>query len=253
MRTQTLIKLGCACLLGAGYLQAASISNPSFENGIPVGAESLPFLGDTAPAGWTVWNRIDNATSITTSSPDWIHGERSGMPGASNGDYFVGLDSYSLSDPEAGNIYAEGGIRSTVSGLTIGQTYEITLDACQFILPNAMIWDTAGFLDGYAGSAGSSSLSLMGSVSVTDKIVYNSGGGLVSSAIGSYTFSFQATAESMEIGFRSRIDDPLVANQGRGYSMGIDNLQIQAVPEPSSLLLVASATTLGLVRRRRQG
>jgi len=230
-------------LLCATSLHGASIVNPSFENGLPNEEDVL--FSDIAPTGWVLWSRMEYTPNVATSSPDWIHSAWAAMPGATQGSYFVSLDSYSLSNGED-IAQVDSGIRSTVSGLTVGDTYTVSFDSTSFLIDGR--YQNNGFLDVYAGGVGAT-LVLRDSLTIDDLVTYDSNYAVESASIGTYSFNFTATATQMDIGFRARLDDPTDANVGQIYSVSLDNLQI--IPEPSSIMLAGAAAAGALIRRRR--
>ena len=235
----------------ASTLHGASILNPSFEDGLPVGQEDAPFYSETAPTGWTNWSRLENTSTTISQTPMWTHATRSGFPQASDGSYFVNLSGYGAvvagETPVTHNV--ESGIRTTVSGLTVGYTYTVSVDAANVLLSNRSVFSSDGFLDAYVGGVGST-LVLNESLSITDQLALTTGGQWESASIGTYSFSFTATAEEMDIGFRARLNDATGDNLGRRFDVAIDNVTI-AVPEPSSVMIAGLAAAGALVRRRR--
>jgi len=230
-------------LLLATSLHGASIINPSFENGLPV--EGGMLFSDIAPAGWVIWSRMEYTPNVATSSPDWIHSALTQMPGATQGSYFVSLDSYSMQNSED-IAQVDSGIRSTVSGLTVGDTYTVSFDSTSYLISGS--YQNNGFLDVYAGAVGAT-LVLRDSLTINDLTTYDSNYAVESSSIGTYSFSFTATATQMDIGFRARLDDPTDSNLGQFYSVSLDNLQV--IPEPSSMALAGAAVIGAVLRRRR--
>ena len=142
----------------------------------------------------------------------------------------------------------ESGIRTTVSGLTVGYTYTVSVDATNVLLQNRSVFTSDGALDVYSGEVGST-LILNESLSITDQMTHN-GSVWESISIGTYSFSFTATAEEMDIGFRARLNDATGDNLGRRFDVAIDNVTI-AVPEPSSMMIAGLSAAGALVRRRR--
>jgi len=223
-------------------LHGASILNPSFESGVP--DEDATYFSNVAPAGWTVWNRTENVTNLSISAPGWIHAGRSAMPGASQGNYFVALDSYSRMNGEDMAV-VDSGIRSTISGLTVGESYTIAFESASFLVDGS--YQNNGFLDVYTGAVGNT-LVLRESLTIEDLITY-SNYEIESAEIGTYTFTFTANATQMDIGFRSRLVDPKGDNFDQFYSVSLDNLRV--IPEPSSMALAGAAVIGAVLRRRR--
>lgn len=235
-------------LLLATSLHGASILNPSFEDGVPVGQEEAPFFSETAPPGWSNWSSLQNTPTTITQTPMWAH-IRSGIPAASEGSYFVNLSGYRAIDPQTQALQVvESGIRTTVSGLTVGYTYTVSMDVTNILLGNRSVFSANGVLDTYVGDVGAT-LVLNDSLSITDQMAFN-GSAWESTSIGTYSFSFTATAEEMDIGFRARLTDTTGDSTGRRYDLGIDNVMI-AVPEPSSVMIAGLAAAGALIRRRR--
>jgi len=238
-----------ASLLCIPCAPAASLLNPSFENGVPLEEGTTGYSANTAPAGWTVWSHWENTPTMLTNSPTWYSSANYVIPGASAGDRFVSLESYLVRPDSETTLYGEGGIRTTVSGLTVGATYTVSVDAATLMLPNQTIYSDQGFLDAYVGDVGAT-LELTESLSITEKIVFDSQANVVSRAIGTYSFSFIATEEEMDIGFRSRITQEVGLVDSRRFNVSVDNVTI-AVPEPSSVMIAGLAAAGALVRRRR--
>jgi hypothetical protein len=147
---------------------------------------------------------LEVTTSILTSSPDWVNAADAGIGAVSDGDYILMLDSYKAMGPD-GVEYAEAGVRTTITGLSGGETYLITVDASSLRFSTA--WGASGYLDAYLGSDGSSALNLLSTNHVTDQQLYeafiHTGG-----TFGTCSYSFVANAEEMEFGLRSRVSDP---------------------------------------------
>lgn len=249
-----------ASLFFAGTAMSQTISNPSFEDGYPTDPALLPFYSNQAAPGWSVWNRYENFRGpewINTSSPDWAHGVASGVPGASDGAFYMMLDSLRTTEvfeSISGNVYAEGGIRTAITGLVIGSEYYVSFDAFSLQTNFVSQYKDEGFIDLYlAENLGDLNASLIGSVFITDAITFDTGfSGIASQSIGSYGFSFIATAEAMEFGLRSRMLETDPTSLGL-FVAGVDNFAINVVPvpEPSGAFLVGMLGAYVLLKRRR--
>lgn len=241
-----------------GYAQ--TIPNSSFENGYPTDPATVPFISNTAATGWTAWNYYENYRGtewINTSSPDWTHAVSSGVPGASHGEFYMALDSLrtlETFESVTDNIYAEAGIRTTISGLTIGEQYLMTFDAFSLGTDFASAYQQNGFLDVYvAEDSASLHQHLIQSLAVIDRIMFTEGfTGISTVNIGSYSFMFTATAADMEFGIRSRMEQATPTGATLMYTTGVDNFAITPTPEPSGAVLLAVAGMMALLHRRKR-
>lgn len=254
----TLLVIASLTLTLPGYAQ--TIPNSSFENGYPADPAIVPFISNAAATGWTAWNYYENYRGpewINTSSPDWTHAVTSGVPGASDGAFYMALDSVRTTETFESitdNIYAEAGIRTTISGLSIGEQYVITFDAFSLGTDFPSGYQQNGFLDVYvAEDSASLHQHLIQSLAVIDRIIFTAGfTGMSATDIGSYSFIFTATAADMEFGIRSRMQETNFTGPTLMYTTGVDNFSITPAPEPSGAVLLGVAGMMALLRRRKR-
>jgi choice-of-anchor C domain-containing protein len=193
----------------------------SFEAPVPAFTTFATYqVGSTAIAGWTV-----NTVNI-----DWV---KDSVWNASNGHYSIDMNGTNL---PSGTPSSPGGIQTMIT-TTVGSTYRVTFDISGFV------------------SEGNAT---------NPKVMKTVAGGITTvhyfTATQSYTqpfslpfalnwstrsFDFVATSASSTVSFVS-----LVSNDGS--AMLLDNVVIEAVPEPSAVLLVAAGSMSFALRRRRQ-
>jgi hypothetical protein len=226
LKSPHLVLLAAAAVTGTFPLGAVTLLNGSFENlsssySNTAGTDSM---SGVAADGW----------SVSTNTPDWFLG----APGPAGlwftpwGDFFaVGAAT------DAG--YREG-ISQTISGLTIGQNYAIS-----FQQANGLLFDQASYVG--AGTVGGwevliDGISVLSSPSTNDNSVPFPA---FTTEWSPASALFEATATSQTIEF--------LAYGGSGVNptfQFLDSVSVDAVPEPSTSLLVVFGG-LALILRRR--
>lgn len=215
---------------------AVTLVNPSFENlsasyvDIP-GADRME---NAAADGW----------SIALGSPGWYWGEGpESLWNTPFGDYFA----MGAATGQTGGAYREG-ISQSVSGLTIGETYEISFSHANGLFYNP---GTPGFYEGVGTAGGWEVLVDGSSILLASSTNDNSVAALEhTSDWQSSTATFTATATTHDIQFIAFKPD---GSQLPTFQF-LDDVSVTQVPEPSSLTL----SVLGLlaaaiyIRRRRR-
>jgi hypothetical protein len=226
-RSLTPIALAAVVMIFPGSLKGVTLVNGSFED------LSAPFF--SSPGGDIMSNVAADGWTVATNSPDWFYAAPG--PGAlwstDWGDYFT--------MGAASGTYREG-VSQTVTGMTVGQNYEIAFHQANGLLfeqgsyvgtANVGGWEV--FLDG---------ISVLSSPSLND----NSTSSLDFPGTWSTgSVIFEATAASQTLEFRAY-------DIGTGPTMQfLDNVTINAtqIPEPSAVLLIALSGAGILVQRRR--
>jgi hypothetical protein len=203
--------LGSAVLCMAMTSFANLITNGSFENG-----NFVPDANDTMslPLGAT------DMTGWTVIAADlaWIGPSNPFSLSASDGNYFLDLSGYHDNAPYAG-------VEQTIP-TTIGAQYQLSLD-----LGSSTIYNTMPV--GVLVNAGTDSTTFTSTPTV------QSGWDL-------FTFDFVATSAFTTI----QIIGQVAGNQSQAY-IGLDNVNVELVPEPGTLAVFAGSGLLALVGWRR--
>jgi hypothetical protein len=215
MSSQSKIRLSLAALLCAGATMSAQanlITNGSFDV-TPTGS------------GWTLSNACAGLDSYMWTS---VHSN------AAHGSY-VRLN-------ECGNSASDPTARQTISGLTVGATYEVTWDM--------MLYEAA------SGSGTGKSFGLfLGNDATGQQLLLTELSTLY--AWQTFTATFVATSTTQTLTFAGELDARTPGGPGHAtdLSYGIDNVsltQVSNVPEPASLALAAVAIAgVGVARRRK--
>jgi len=221
------------CLLAVVFcflihpLGAVTVVNGSFEN-LSLSYSNTPgsdSMSGVAADGWT----------ISSNSPDWFLGAPgpAGLWNTPWGDFFaVGA--------AAGSGYREG-IRQTLSGLTVGESYTI-----EFQQANGLRFDQGSYLG--AGSVGGwevfiDGLSILSSNSTNDNSV-PAPAFTTAWSPGSVEFVAAATSQTLEfLAFGGADVTPTF--------QFLDAVTVSAVPEPGTVLLGALGS-MAFLRRRRE-
>ncbi len=204
-------------LLGslAGGVMAQTITNGSFEDvsGLTAVTEAYGIAYNGVPNGWEFSGTNVQVLPYSFSS---------GSPTAAAGGLAHYVEAWGESDI--------GTLSQLVDGFNVGDSYRLTFD-----------W--GGRTPFYSGEVYDFTVSIAG-------ISKNYSG--LSTQEGMYTdhIDFQATAqnETVAITWNATPSLPIGGSQQIGL---IDNFRLEAVPEPSSALLLGIAS-LGLVARRRK-
>lgn len=203
-----------ALLLGATLpltgAHAVTINNGSFENGSYTdGGSGFMTLNAGAPnlAGWT----------ISSGSIDWIN------------TYWQAADgSYSLD--MSGN--GAGAISQTLTGLTIGQTYNVS-------------FDLAGNPDGNPPTK-QLTTAIVGIGSQNYSFTVTGSDSHTNMGWTSESFAFTATGTSALLSFASDVSSP--------YGPALDNVSITATPLPATwIMMLGGLLGFGGLAYRRRG
>jgi choice-of-anchor C domain-containing protein len=203
------------CLFAASPAHANLVTNGSFEGGVPSTFVTLAAVDSSIP-GWTV----------TGGTIDWIN------------TYWVPSDgSFSL-DMEG---LSRGTIETSAPLTTvIGQTYRLS-------------FDMAGNPDGNHGFPDFVPIVkeldvTVGGVGAPPFFFDTTGHSLGSMGWVTQTFYFTATSTSTSLSFAAGPD----ASDTPFFGAALDNVSVEAVPEPGTLMLLgAGLSALGLVKRRK--
>ncbi|MEO5713742.1 MAG: choice-of-anchor C family protein [Luteolibacter sp.] len=209
-------------MLAAPSARAANIIDSIY--GVGAGSFELPGFtgptfatyasGSTAITGWTV-----NTVNI-----DWV---KNSVWNASNGSYSLDMN---------GTPGGPGGIQTVIT-TTIGSTYRVSFDIAGYLTagsntnPKVMKTVAAGITTIHY---------LTATQSYTQPFALP-----LAVTWSTRTFDFVATSTSSTVSFVS-----LVA--GDGSAMLLDNVSIEAVPEPGATALVGAGAFCLILRRRRQ-
>ncbi|MEO5913394.1 MAG: DUF642 domain-containing protein [Luteolibacter sp.] len=223
-RSQLLFVLSALCLPN---LHAANIIDQiygpgagSFEVPDPsIGTYATYQSGSTAITGWTV-----NTVNI-----DWV---RDSIWNASNGHYSIDMNGTQPNNQPS----LPGGIQTMIP-TTAGSTYRVTFDIAGFV--SAGNTTNPKTMNVTAGG-------ITTSFSLTTTNIYS--GTLVTPLALNWTtvvFNFVATGASSVVSFVSTVTN------GDGSAMLLDNVVIEAVPEPASSVIFGIGVA-GLALRRRR-
>ncbi len=197
--------------IGAGSFEIPGHNGPTFQT---------YQAGSMAISGWTV-----NTVNI-----DWV---KDSVWNASHGDYSIDMNGTNLPN---GTPSSPGGLQ-TVIPTTAGSTYRVSFDIAGFVTAgNTSNPKTMNVIaDGATNSF---------SLTTTDTFVAP----LTLPLTVTWTtrsFDFTATGPSSIVSFVSTVSN------GDGSAMLLDNVVIEAVPEPSAIFLLATGVMASATRRRR--
>jgi len=236
--TSILLALATVAALGTTAAQATPInyvSNGGFESTSGGSGKLSTSAGDTTLSNWTVtgYSYLFNAGNVDTTGSGsnkltlWgpNDGSANGLGASQDGGNFVGAD---------GNYYA-GTLSQTLTGLTIGQTYNLTFDwagaqQAGFTGTNsAMFWSTV--FGGVTQNTASISLDSKGFSGWMQQ-----------------TFQITATSTSQALTFLANANV-----KGAPPFLLLDGVSVTAVPEPGTwaLMLGGLGAIAWLARRRR--
>jgi hypothetical protein len=213
------------CLLP---LKAATLVNGSFEDlGAPsyIVNATTDSMSAVAPDGWT----------ISANTPDWFLG----APGAPSGLWNTPWGDLFVVGAAEGAGYREG-ISQSISGLTIGQVYLIEFQQANGLLFDQVEYQGIGTVGGWEVRIDGSPVLL--SNSVNDNSVPAPA---FTTDWGPASVSFEATATSQTLEFLA-----FGGTAGNETYQFLDEVTINAIPEPASGLLAALGS-VALLRRRR--
>ncbi len=199
-----------AAFVAASFSQAAvaaTIVNGSFEQGTVSGAFTTLGTGSSGLPGWNIAGSIDHIGSYWQASQ--------------------GAKSLDMSGTGAGSI------SQIVSGLVVGQLYQI-------------MFDLSGNPDGGLRSQKKLQVSMSPSTGTAFTYTYSTTGTRSNMNWVTKVFSFVATSKSALLTFASKTTTP--------YGPALDNVHfLAAVPVPAGApLLLGGIAALGALRRRRR-
>ncbi|MBK1856433.1 PEP-CTERM sorting domain-containing protein [Verrucomicrobiaceae bacterium 5K15] len=209
--------------IGLAVLSLSSVSHAAIT--VINSDFSAQSLGDNSWAATTV-DTIDGWT-FTGSTSGSVNILADGEPAVTSNSGKAAGDQYVVFN-EGGS--ATGGtLYQTITGLTIGQQYEVSFEVIEMFNGN----NNVARINGDFNSLGSS----IGSGVGTDLTIGD--GGTVS------TFTFTATDAEGVLTFTDASDGT------SGIDTGLDNISITAVPEPGSAALLGLGGLALLLRRRK--
>ncbi len=211
--------VSAVAVLGLGFPLRASnlLVNGSFELGDFVPTEPgfmVLSSGATAMTGWTV----------TGNGLGWDSAPNPDGLTASDGSYFLDLTSDYDTSPY-------GGVQQTVA-TTIGLQYQLTFDVGTDLNFDSDEGSFPAIPVGIQATAGSSS----GTFTTTTPVAHDQWQ--------SFTFDFTATSTSTAITLTGQ------ASRNIQY-LGLDNVDLEAAPEPGTLVLLAIPGLLAIAAHRR--
>lgn len=213
---------GILLLALSGQAAAVVITNGSFE-GLP-GSVNRNVFNNTLPAGWTTIIQSPDTFNAATSFDNFAW-----SPSNDGGDFahIIGLGLPNL---------VEGFVQTGISGLIIGQDYEISFEQ-SISNSNFAVTGASGFIEVDFGGVTQNSTALVVPA--------------LGAAAGwmNQTLIFTATAMTQDLTFTA-----IPAVNGQRVELAIDGVAISAVdvPEPTSLLLLSLGLAgLGFMRKLR--
>ena len=231
---------------------ASLITNGSFEQG----ADSSDCLTNFTPnpyascdqeviraaggnnGGWGVFSQLPGWSLLYGNGIE-LQGRNTLGLGPSHGDFYVELDSHFDADNPTGS---NAGIYQQVSGLTIGQWYELTF--AYGIRTNNQDENGLHVFWGHDNSDLQSSIAF-------STIAQGSPNWMM------LTYTLQATSDTMYLGFGAygdysrQLDNGNWTSDGSGLGALLDNVSLHAVPAPATLGLFGLALAGMLLGRRR--
>jgi hypothetical protein len=215
-------------------------SNPAVNTGTENGV---------LPTSWLATNSLFGASTPDTFDAASTFQGYAFAPLA-GGDYFTHAQT-TVNSLNPSLIYQEG-IRQTITGATIGQTYLLEFD-------QAIDRQASGSpINPLEGTFGYFSISVSNTGFTSSRMLLPNSSG-IQVPWTHQSFTFVAASETFELAFRAGIIPDFRPNPLPGFpnsnerrvDLGLDNVSITAVPEPGSVVLLAALGVAVTLRRMR--
>ena len=217
-------------------LGASAVTNGSFED------LDASYVNDS---GWDLDDAAAGTGWSIFQTPDWIWSNGpEDLYNTPDGTYFaLGAATGSF----ATSVYREG-VYQSVSGFTIGEQYEISFSHANGLRYNAqtLSYEGVGVTGGWQVLLDGTTTSLGLIPSTNDN---STPSGFFTSEWQDSSVTFTATAETHEVRFVAYKPDS--ASQDPTFQF-LDSVDVQLVPEPSTLIILSAVGALALQRRRRK-